>query len=167
MRGPITWLGTAAVSAFLIVAAVAYGAEKKILLADVPKPVMDAAKARFKDAVMTDATKEETDDGKVVYEVSLTVKGKTIDVLLAPEGKILVFAKVIVAKDLPKPVAKILEKNYPKATYKCLEQVFNVENGKEKLDFYEALLVTAEKEDLEVHVTADGEILIERVADPE
>ncbi len=159
MQGPITWLGSAAMSAILIVSAVAHCAEEKITPNDVPKAVMQAVKARFKDAVVTGAIKEETDEGDVVYEVSLTLKGQTIDVTLTPEGKIVLFEESIAAGDLPKAVAKALEDMHPQATYKRLERVVKVEKGKEKLDFYEAQIVTAEKEEVEVKLTADGKIV--------
>ena len=49
-----------------------------------------------------------------------------------------------------------LDKEYPKATLKIVEEVTAVKDGKEVVDFYEALLVTAEKKEIEVQITADG-----------
>ena len=66
--------------------------------------------------------------------------------------------KEIAAKDLPKAVTDGLQKKYPKATYKFAEEVFVIEDGKEKLGYYEVLLVTAEKKTLEVEISPDGSI---------
>src|SRR4051794_32883088 len=48
--------------------------ETEIKLDQVPKPVMDSAKAKFPGAKLTGASKE-TEDGKTVFEVSLTHNG--------------------------------------------------------------------------------------------
>ncbi len=58
-------------------------------------------------------------------------------------------------------VAESLEKKYQKATYKIVEAVYAVKDGKENLDFYEVLLVTAEKKTIEVEILADGKIRAE------
>lgn len=160
MRRPISWLG-AVMGIFLLQVTVAYAGEEKVPLDKVPKPVMEAVKARFKDAIVSGATKEKDDEGKLVYEVSLTVEDQTIDVVLAPEGDIHLIEKTIDAKNLPNAVAKALEDKYPKATYKRLEEVIKVEEKNEQLAYYEALLVTAKKRKLEVELTAEGNIVKE------
>ena len=99
--------------------------------------------------------------------MELKQDGKKIDVTLTPEGVITTIEQQIDAKDLPKPVSEALEKKYPKATYKIVEAVYAVKDGKESLDFYEALLVTAEKKEIEVQVLADGKIKSEEEKKPE
>ena len=158
MRRLPSWLGAAMGMLLLPVAAVC--ADEEIPLDKVPPPVMEAVKARFKDAVLTGAAKE-MDQEKVVYEVTLQLKGQNIDVILAPEGEILVIEKAIARKDLPTAVAKALDDKYPKATYKILEEVIKVEKKEEKLEYYEARLVTPESKDLEVKLTTDGRIVKE------
>ena len=49
----------------------------------------------------------------------------------------------------------------PKAKYTIIEEVIKVENKKEKLAYYEVLLVTAEMQALEVQLATDGKILKE------
>jgi len=131
--------------------------EEKIPLDKLPKPVVEAVKKRFPKAEMIEAAKE-TADGKTEYEVSIKDGGKKIDIMLAPDGTITVIEKEIAARDLPKAVQATLDKKYPKATYKKTEEVIKVKEGKETLDFYEVLLATADKKEVEVKVSADGKI---------
>ncbi|MCE9565183.1 MAG: PepSY-like domain-containing protein [Planctomycetes bacterium] len=131
--------------------------EEKVPLDKVPKAVLEAAKKRFPKAEAVGASKE-AENGKTVYEVELKEGGKTIDVTLTPEGTITVIEKQIDAKDLPKAVAETLDKQYPKATVKIFEEVTAVKEGKEVIDFYEALLVTADKKEIEVQIAVDGKV---------
>ena len=66
--------------------------------------------------------------------------------------------KELGAKDLPKAVTDALEKKYPKAVYKKIEAVFEVEDGKEELEFYEVTLETSDKQTVEVTINEQGEI---------
>jgi len=145
----------------LFLATIANASEEEVQLDKVPKPVMEAVKARFKDAIVTGAAREMDDEGKLLYEVSLKVEGQTIDIVLASEGELRLIEKKIAAKDLPNAVAKTLEDNYPKATYKKLEEVILVEEKKDYPPYYEALLVTARKRNIEVEMTAAGKIVKE------
>ena len=158
-------LAVAAVAVFVL-AAPARADEEKVPLDKVPKAVLETAKKRFPKAEVVGASKE-TDKDKTVYEVELKEAGKTIDVTLTPEGVITTIEKEIDAKDLPKPVAEALDKKHPKATYKIVEAVYAVKDGKESLDFYEVLLTTAEKKEIEVQVLADGTIKAEEEKKPE
>jgi uncharacterized membrane protein YkoI len=132
--------------------------EEKVPLDKVPKAVAAAVKKRFPQAEVVGASKE-VEDGKTVYEVTIKNKGQNIDVTLTPEGAITEIEKQIEAKDLPKAVAQALEAKYPKATYKIVEEVFKVKDGKENLAYYEVLLVTADKKSFEVQIAADGKIV--------
>lgn len=159
MKRPISWFG-AGMGTLLLLAPNAYAKEEKVPPENVPKPVMDAVKARFNDAEVTGAAKEKG-DGKLVYEVSLNLKGKNIDMLLAPDGEIRMIEKTIARQDLPNAVVKALEDKYPEATYKRLEEVIEVKEKKETLVYYEALLVTAGTKELEVKLTTEGKIMKE------
>jgi hypothetical protein len=143
--------------ALFVFAAPVRADEEKVPLDKVPKAVLDAAKKRFPKAEVVGASKE-TENDKTVYEIELKENGKTIDVTITPEGVITTIEQQIDAKDLPKAVSEALEKKYAKATYKTIEAVYSVKDGKESLDFYEVLLVTAEKKEIEVKILADGKI---------
>jgi hypothetical protein len=163
MRKPINWLA-AIMSILLLLVSAPRASEVDVSLDQVPKPVLDAVKARFKDAKLTSAAKEQNDEGQLVYEVSMDFEGQTIDMVLAPEGNILIIEKTITAENLPSAVAKTLDDKYPKADYKRLEEVIKVKGSIERLAYYEAVLVTAEKTQLEVELTVDGNIVKESKA---
>jgi len=129
--------------------------EEKVPLDKLPKVVVDAVKKRFPEAELVSAEKE-TEAGKTVFEVVIKDKGQSIEVTTTPEGVITEIEKKIEAKDLPKTVTGALEGKYPKATYKMIEEVIKVKDGKETLEYYEVLLVTAENKKLEVSVTSEG-----------
>jgi hypothetical protein len=150
------YLATAVV-ALILMAVPVRADEEKVPLDKLPKAVLEAAKKRFPKAEVVGASKE-TEKGKTLYEVELKESGKTIDVTLTPEGVITGIEKQIDAKELPKAVMEALEKKYAKATYKTVEAVYSVKDGKETLDYYEVLLVTAEKKEYEVQLFPDGKI---------
>jgi uncharacterized membrane protein YkoI len=151
------WLPAVAALGLLVVSAPARADEQKVPLDKVPKAVLNAVKARFPGAELVEAAKE-TEDGKTVYEVSVKNKGQKIDVTLSSDGAIQLLEKTISAKDLPKAVAAALEAKYPKAKYEIIEEVIKVQGGREHLEYYEALLVTADKKKVEVEVAPDGTI---------
>jgi len=135
--------------------------EEKVPLDKLPRAVVDAVKKRFPDAELVSAEKEK-DEGKTVYEVAIKNKGQSIEVTLTPEGVITEIEKQIEAKNLPAAVSKALEDKYPKATYKMIEEVIKVKDGKEKLEYYEVLLTTTDKKKkVEVGVSPEGKILKE------
>jgi len=133
--------------------------EEKVPLDKVPKAVLDVVKAKFKDAKLVSAEKEKHND-KVVYEINLKVKDQTIEVSATADGKIVSIEKTIAVKDLPKPVAETLERKYPRATIKIVEEVLEGEKVS-----YEVLLVTADKKTLEVVFDPKGKVLEEEKKD--
>jgi biopolymer transport protein ExbD len=149
-------LAIAAVALVALSAPVRADDEERVSLGKVPKPVLEAVKKRFPKAEVKEASKETSGDKKMVFEVTLKEKGKNIDVTLTPEGKITLIEKEIDRNDLPKAVAETFDKKYPKATYKIVEEVVKVVDGKENLEYYEATLVTADKKTFEVEVLPDG-----------
>jgi uncharacterized membrane protein YkoI len=129
-------------------------------LHQVPKPVLDAVRARFKDARITAADRDR-EGGGWVYEVSIKHQGQSIDVTLTPEGAILLIKREIAATDLPGPAARAIADKYPGASYQGVEEVTKVQGGHEELAYYEVNLLTARRRPLEVRVSADGKILRE------
>ncbi len=136
---------------------VALADEEKVPLDKLPPAVVAAVKKRFPKAEMKEASKE-TENGKTVFEVTVQDGKHKTDVSLTEGGEITTIEKGIESKDLPKPVADALEGKYPKATHKTVEEVIKVKDGKEALEYYEVLLVTADKKTFEVEVTPDGKI---------
>lgn len=149
----------------VFVATVARADESRVELGAVPKGGVEAVRAMFPHAKIEGAAKE-TEDGKTVFEVTLKQKGLNIDVTLDTDGKIQLVEREIAAKDLPAAVKKTLEAKYPKASYKVVEQVDAMKNGKPQLDFFEAHLVTVEDQSIEVAVAPDGKINAEEKKKP-
>jgi uncharacterized membrane protein YkoI len=132
--------------------------EEKVPLNKLPKVVKEAVMKRFPDAELVSAEKE-VEKGKTVYEVAIKNKGQKIEVTLTPKGVITEIEKQIAARELPEAVTAALEKKYPKATYKMIEEVIKVKGGKENLEYYEVLLVTTARKKYEVSVSAAGKIV--------
>ncbi|MFL5243424.1 MAG: PepSY-like domain-containing protein [Gemmataceae bacterium] len=129
--------------------------EEKVPLDKVPKAVMDAVKKKFPDAKIMGVEKE-VEGGKTSYEVAIKNKDQNIDVLLTPEGEITAIEAEISLKDLPKEVVAAMDKKYPKATVKKVEEI--TKDGKVS---YEVLLVTADKKTFETTFDPKGKILEE------
>jgi hypothetical protein len=159
MRCFFARLGAAAALTLLVLATTAVAGER-VPLHKVPTPVLDAVRARFKDARIA-STEKEREAGKLVYQVTIRHAGQTIDVTLTPEGVMLLIEKEITARDLPEPVRKALADRYPRATYKTAEEGVEVEGAQERLAYYAVLLVTAQGKTLEAIVSPDGTVLRE------
>jgi uncharacterized membrane protein YkoI len=149
--------GLLAAVAALVLLPAAWADEEKVPLDKLPKAVVEALKKRFPDAELVSAEKED-ENGKTVYEVAIKNKGQKSEVTVTPEGTLTEIENEIAAKDLPKAVVATLDEKYPKATLKLIEEVIHVREGKEKLEYYEFQLVTADKKKLEVTITPDGKI---------
>lgn len=154
----MTWLGMGVTAVLLPLVAVTHASEEKLGLDQVPKAVLEAVRSRFADGELTAAAKEMR-EGKLLYEVTVKQKGRNNDVMLTPEGQILLIEKQISTEDLPEAAARALKETHPKAVYKIVEEMIEVRDKEEKLTCYEVLLVTADEEKLEVKVTAEGEII--------
>jgi len=124
----------------------------------VPKPVLDAAKGRFKTAKYVGAAKEKNEAGDWMYEVSLSEKGMGIDLMVTPEGAITLIEKQIARKQLPAALGDTLAARYPKAKYQIFEQVYTVVDGKETLVYYETVLVDPQKQSWAVELALDGTV---------
>jgi hypothetical protein len=130
--------------------------EEKVPLDKLPKAVVEAVKAKFPKAELVSAEKE-NEDGKIVYEVAIKNEGSRIEVIVTPEGKILVVEKEIESKDVPQAVKEALKKKYPEATVKKIEEIIK----NDKTEAYEFLLVTGKKKTVEVKFAPDGKFLEE------
>jgi len=129
---------------------------EKIELDQVPKAVLDAVKTKFPDAKLTESARE-SECGETFYELSFTYKDHRYDVECTPEGGFRKIEKHLAAKELPKEVAKVLEEKYPRAR---LNEILEV-TKKDKIEYYEVALVTADKSEVEVQIDPKGKILKE------
>lgn len=134
--------------------------EEKVPLDRLPKAVTAAVRQRFPNAELKSAGKE-VEGGKTVYEVAIRAGGQGLEVTLTPDGTIVEIEKQIKAGRLPRAVAAALRDKYPNATYQMVEQVIKVKDGKETLEYYEVLLVSADRKKVEVSVSPAGKIVKE------
>jgi hypothetical protein len=144
--------------ALLILATAPLAAGERVPLHAAPRPVLDAVRARFADARIAGVDRE-IHEGRVVYEVAIRHSGQRLDVVVAPDGDILLIKRAIAATDLPEPAARALQERYPGATYREVEEVVRVQGRQEAVAGYEVVLVTARRRTLEVKVGPDGRIL--------
>jgi uncharacterized membrane protein YkoI len=131
--------------------------EETIGLKDLPKAVRAAVKAKFPEGKLIKAAKEE-DEGKTIYEVVVEEEDAKIDVAVSAKGMILEVERTIEPKELPKAVAATLKSKYPKAKIKKAERVVKYEEDEEE-KYFEVLLASKGKEDVEVKLSAKGKIL--------
>ena len=115
-------LSTLAVFGLAVLVVSARAGEEKVPLDKVPKPVMAAFKAKFPEAVVNTAVKEE-EDGKTVYELESTLNGLSVDAVLKPDGEFVEIEKQIKTEDLPAAVSAAVKAKYPKAAMKKAEEV--------------------------------------------
>ncbi len=132
------------------------GAEEAVPLDKLPAVVKEAVAKKFPKAELVKATKEKEKDGDTDYEIAIKDGSTNIEVTVDEKGEIESYEKQIDAKDLPKAVADALEKSYPKASIKKAEAVYEIEKGKDDLEYYEVELTTADKKEVEAKFKPDG-----------
>ena len=145
-------------------------AEQTIPLSKLPAVVLSSVLKAFPEAeAILGASQEEDeeDDDEIVYEVTVKVDGKRIDITVNNEGEIELLEKEIALKELPKAVSEAVAMLYPDAKAKSAEAVFELEDGKEELEFYEVQLKTADGKDVEAKIKANGKVVKEDEKDNE
>src|SRR4029453_4399618 len=95
----------------------------------------------------------------VVYDIEFKQEGRKCEADIRENGTYINYEKAIEEKDLPKAVREAIEKRYPKATPKEIMEETEVKGKDEKLSAYEVVLMTADKKEVEVRVSPEGEIL--------
>ena len=100
-------------------------ADDPLPLDKVPSAVMAAVKARFDGATIKGAEKEVA-DGKTLYEINFTHKGRTIDAIVTESGHFIAVETMIAVKELPKAVADAVAKQYPGAAVDKVEEIMKV-----------------------------------------
>jgi uncharacterized membrane protein YkoI len=156
----IGWFGVGAIVGVVALATGASAQKAEKITADkLPAKVKAAIDGRFPDAKLTSLEKE-VEEGKVVYDIELTHKGRKYEMDIQEDGTIVEIEKEFALKDLPKAVGEVLTKTieakYPKATIKEVMEVNKVKGTTETPDHYEVTIETAEKKEVEVEVTLDG-----------
>ena len=146
------WLVVIIPSVVLIATSMAM-AETPVKLADLPPAVQKAVKEQMAGATLRGLSKE-TEHGKTTYEAELTVNGKSKDVTIDGEGKIIEMEEEVPLAGIPDGARSAIEAAAGKAG-----KVLMVESVKEndKLVAYEAhIQKTPNGKKSEVRVDANG-----------
>ena len=141
------------------------GEEETIKPEQLPKAVKASLDARFPGAEITSAAKE-TENGQVVFDIELKLKGRKFESDIQEDGTILEIEKEIATKDWPKALAAAIAAKYPKSTIKEVMEVNLVKNKKETPDHLEVTLETSDKKVEEVIASLDGKTITEEPAAP-
>jgi uncharacterized membrane protein YkoI len=148
-------LSATAIVVLLVLAMSADSRAEKITYDKVPKKVRDVVENRFPNPKVTSVDKE-LEDGKVVYDIEFTHKGKKYEMDISEDGTLLDIEKEVAAKDLPRAVADAVKAKYPGCNLKVIMETSKVKNGKEIRDSYEITILTADNEERELIVSLDG-----------
>jgi uncharacterized membrane protein YkoI len=137
----------------LFCAVSAFSQEKKLKKSDLPAAVQKTADEQSKGATVR-GYGQETEDGKIAYEVQLTVNGHSKDVTIDPQGNVMEVEEQVDAKALPAEVREGLQKQAGKATIGKVESL--TKHG--TLVAYEAQVRDGKKRS-EIQVGPDGKPL--------
>ena len=133
----------------------------KVKEADVPAKVMDTVKKHFAKAKI-ESIEKETEDGKVIYDFEMKLKGEKVEADIQDDGTLLETEKQIKEKDAPAAVMKAVKEKYPKG--KIHEVMAKTKGGETTIHEYEVVLKDGSKE-TEVTVTPVGKITEEGADD--
>jgi hypothetical protein len=149
--------GLAALLGLAMLAGMSQADEEKIPVEKLPAAVTKAVKKKFPKARIQAASRE-VEDGATTYEVELKVEGRSVDLALNADGKILEIEKEVPVNELPRAVTKRLAARYPGARIEKVEEITRGEDGPVH---YEVAIKA------EVVFTAKGKIVKPKVADEE
>jgi hypothetical protein len=135
--------------------AVAARAGEQIPLDKVPEKIAATVKDRFPEGELKSVEKE-NEDGKVMFDVELTAKGRKYEMDVKEDGRIVEIEKEVAAKDFPDACAKAVAAKYPQATIKEIMEVNKVDGKTETPIHYEVVLDTPGKKSFEAIVALDG-----------
>lgn len=144
-------------SIILMMAAVTWADEEDIPVDKLPKAVVDAIHAKYQNAKLVGAEKE-TQADKTFYEVNIKHEDRTIELLLTPEGKIVVVEQPIAIKDLPKAVTEAVEKQYPKGTVKNADETIRERKATYAVLLEDVVMIGKEKQKVHLLFDAAGKV---------
>ena len=128
--------------------------DQKVPLDKVPAKISAAINGRFPGAELKSVEKE-NEDGKIMWDVELTQKGRKYEMDIKDDGTIIEIEKGVAEKDFPAACAAAVKKKYPTATIKDIMEVNKVEGTKETPIHYE-VTIEQDKKKQEIVVSLDG-----------
>ena len=129
---------------------VAFAAEAKLKVDELPPAVQTALKDQTKDATIVGASKER-EHGRSTYEVETKLDGKDRDLTFAEDGSLLEIEQEVDLNSIPGPAKRAIEKRLSGGT---ITKVESVTKGPETS--YEALVRSKSGKTHEVAVNMDG-----------
>jgi Putative beta-lactamase-inhibitor-like, PepSY-like len=120
--------GLAALLGLAMLAGTSQADEEKIPVEKLPAAVTKAVKRKFPKARIQAASRE-VEDGATTYEVELKIEGRSVDITLNADGKILEIEKEVPINELPRAVTKRLAARYPGAKIEKVEEITKGEDG--------------------------------------
>ncbi len=130
-----------------------HAADRKIGKSELPEAVRNTAEQQSAGATVTGYSKER-ENGKLEYEVQMTVNGHSKDVTIAPDGRVLEVEEQVTMSQLPADVQAGLQ---TKAGAGKIAKIESLTKGG-KIVAYEAQVMTAGKHS-EVQVGPNGKAL--------
>jgi hypothetical protein len=124
--------------------------EKRLKKSDLPAAVQKVADQQSQGATVRGYARE-TEDGKLQYEVSLTVDGHTKDIAIAPDGTINEIEEQVFLDNLPSSIRDALQKKAAPGRIVKVESL----TKRDQLVAYEAQIITGSKKS-EIQVGPDG-----------
>ena len=149
----IVKIASALVVLVLVFVANAQGQEKHIKKSDLPPAVQKTAEEQSEGAKVRGYT-QETENGKLEYEVEMTVNGHSKDVSIDPSGNVLEVEEGVTLSGLSAAVREGLQRKAGAGKITRVESI--TKQG--KLVAYEAHILTGTKKS-EVQVGPDGKPL--------
>ncbi len=146
-------MGSVMLATACAVVAQAAAQERQLKKSDLPPAVPRTADAQSQGATVRSYSSE-MEQGKLEYEVALTVNGRSRDVSIAPDGSLLEIEDEVALAELPAPVRAGLEAKAAHGTITKVESI--TKHG--TLVAYEAQVRTGGKRS-EIQVGPDGQPL--------
>lgn len=144
-----TFFPTMFLSVILVAPVMAADAEKKIQMQDLPPAVQQAVQEQSKGATVRGLARE-VENGKTLYEAELSVDGRTKDITLDADGKVLIVEDEVAIESIPAPARDAIQKAVGRGKLEKVESV--AEKG---TTFYEGHFRNGRKTS-ELKVDAEG-----------
>jgi hypothetical protein len=138
------------------VAAVVDAEEKVVPESAVPRPVLEKVKRKYPTASRK-GFEQETENGAVAYEVKLVDGARRLEVVLAPDGKVLAEEEQIALETVPQKVRDALRTNAKYGTWKVAGVERIVTEERTDAPSYE-LKLTKGKSRVELVFSGDGQV---------
>jgi len=134
----------------LLVTGLGFASEKKVKMKDLPPPVRKTVEELGKTSTIVGLAKE-VEDGKTVYEAETKVNGKTRDLTIDSEGKIVTTEDEVTIDSIPAPARTAIEKAAAGGKITLVEKVTKGNEVK-----YEAAIIPKSGKKKEVSFNAEG-----------